>query len=291
VMLDSMPTGTGPWAPSARIRSTGEIELYATGYQDADHRGDLHRYVSTDGIHFRYDGVALQRDEDPCALRGSAIENVTVIPRNDSAGWRMYFAAGTFDCYGWQVFSAVSPDERNWTIEPGIRLPNGGTTPPDAPMTPPWPTGEGMEVDRLANGEWRMIVSAYDRVLPAADVWQITEWRSSDQINWRYVGVVLHTNDVPREARSSLYAPTIRQVAPGLWRMIYTGDNRHDADGRSRLWTAVSTDKTTWQFEGELIGALGSTFLYSSLAGDRVYFLRNDGASANYLAQSRILMP
>jgi hypothetical protein len=290
VVVDSMPTGTGPWAPSARIRSTGEIELYATGYQDADHRGDLHRYVSNDGIHFRYDGVALTRDADPCALRGSAIENVTVVPRDDAPGWRMFFAAGSFPCYGWQVFSAVSDDERNWAIEPGIRLSNGGTVPPDAPSTPPWPTGEGMEVDRLANGEWRMIVSAYERALPAPDVWQITEWRSSDQINWRYVGVVLHTDDVPREARASIYAPTIQQVAPGLWRMIFTGDNRQDSDGRSRLWTAVSTDKQTWQFEGELIGSVGSTFLYSSLAGDRVYFLRNDGASY-YLAQSRILMP
>lgn len=291
VVIDSMPTGTGPWAPSARIRSTGEIELYATAYQDADHRGDLHRYVSNDGIHFRYDGVALQRDADPCALRGSAIENVTVIPRNDAQGWRMYFAAGSFPCYGWQVFSAVSVDERNWTIEPGIRLSNGGTVPPDAAVTPPWPTGEGMEVDRLPNGEWRMIVSAYERVLPAPDVWQITEWRSSDQINWRYVGVVVHTDDVPREARASIYAPTIREVAPGLWRMIFTGDNRQDSNGRSRLWTAVSSDKKNWQFEGELIGATGSTFLYSSLAGDRVYFLRNDGAGGNYLAQARIRMP
>jgi hypothetical protein len=291
LVLDSMPAGTAPWAPSARIRSTGEIELYVTGYQDADHRGDLHRYVSNDGVHFRYDGVALQRDEDPCALRGSAIENVTVIPRSDSPGWRMYFAAGSFPCYGWQVFSAVSDDERNWTIEPGIRLSNGGTVPPDAAVTPPWPTGEGMEVDRLANGEWRMIVSAYERVLPAPDVWQITEWRSSDQINWRYTGVVVHTDDVPREARASVYAPTIREIAPGLWRMIFTGDNRQDSGGRSRLWTAVSSDKKNWQFEGELIGAAGSTFFYSSLAGDRLYFLRSDGASGNYLAQARILMP
>jgi hypothetical protein len=73
--------------------------------------------------------------------------------------------------------------------------------------------------------------------------------------------------------------------------MIFTGDNRQDSDGRSRLWTAVSTDKQKWQFEGELIGAAGSTFFYSSLAGDRLYFLRNDGASGNYLAQTRILMP
>lgn len=291
IVLDSMPTATGPWAPTARVRSSGEIELYATGYQVADNRGDLHRYVSNDGINFRYDGVALRRDADPCALRGSGIENVTVIPRNDAAGWRMFFAAGTFDCYGWQVFSAVSTDERNWTIEPGIRLSNGGSVPSAAPVTPPWPTGEGMEVDRLPNGEWRMIVSAYERVLPSTDVWQITEWRSRDQIDWRYIGVILNTRDVPQEARASIYSPTIREVAPGIWRMVFTGDNRRDASGRSRLWTAVSTDKSRWQFEGELMGAIGSQLLYSSLAGDRVYFLRRDGEGRYYVAQTRVMMP
>ena len=291
LQLDSMPAGTGPWAPSARVNTRGEIELYATGYRtDGPHVGDLHRYVSTDGVSFRYDGLVLRRDADPCAIRGSAVENVTVVPRSDSAGWRMFFAAGSFDCYGWQVFSAVSADERNWTIESGIRLPNGGTLPPDAPVTPPWPTGEGMEVDRLPDGQWRMIVSAYERKLPSTDAWQITEWRSSDQITWRYEGVVLHTDDMPREARASIYSPTIREVAPGLWRMIFTGDNRRDGDGRSRLWTALSTDKRIWHFEGELLGATGTSIYYSSLAADRVYFLRTDGGG-HYLAQARVLMP
>ena len=291
ILLDSMPNATGPWAPTARIRSTGEIEMYATGYQVADNRGDLHRYVSNDGIHFRYDGVAVRRDSDPCALRGSGIENVSIVERNDGPGWRMFFAAGAFDCYGWQVFSAVSGDERNWMIEPGIRLSNGGSVPPDQSVTPPWPTGEGMQVDRMPNGEWRMIVSAYERTLPAQDIWQITEWRSTDQINWRYVGVVLSTSQMPREAQASIYSPAVREFAPGLWRMIMTGDNRRDADSRSRLWTAVSTDKRTWRFEGELMGAVGSQLLYSSLAGDRVYFLRKDGAGPNYIAQTSITMP
>jgi hypothetical protein len=167
IVVDSMPANTGPWAPSARVNSSGQIELYATGYQVTDHRGDLHRYISTDGVTFRYDGVVLRRDSSECDLRGSAIENVTVVPRSDAAGWRMFFSAGSFPCYGWQVFSAVSTDERTWTIEPGIRLGNGGTAPPNAPVTPPWPTGEGMEVDHLPSGEWRMIVSAYERVQPA----------------------------------------------------------------------------------------------------------------------------
>lgn len=291
VLLDSIPAGTGPWAPSARMNTSGEVELYTTGYGVADHRGDLHRYVSTDGITFRYDGVALRRDSSECDLRGSAIESVAIVPRSDGAGWRMFFSAGSFPCYGWQVFSAVSTDERTWAIEPGIRLGNGGTVPPNAPVAPPWPTGEGMDVDRLANGEWRMIVSAYERRVPAEDAWQITEWRSADQINWQYVGVVLSTRDVPREARASVYAPTIREFAPGLWRMIFTGDNRRDGDGRSRLWSAVSTDRSNWVFEGEVLGGVGSDILYSSLANERVYFLRKDGAGPYYLGQTRILMP
>lgn len=148
-----------------------------------------------------------------------------------------------------------------------------------------------MDVDRLPNGEWRMIVSAYERTLPAEDVWQITEWRSTDQLTWRYVGLALSTRDAPPEARASIYAPTIREFAPGLWRMIFTGDNRHDPNGRSRLWTAISTDKANWIFEGELIGAPNTELLYSTLAGDRLYFLRKDGAGPYYLAQTRIVMP
>jgi hypothetical protein len=96
---------------------------------------------------------------------------------------------------------------------------------------------------------------------------------------------------VPREARASVYAPTIREFAPGLWRMIFTADNRYDADGRSRLWSAVSTDRSNWVVEGELLGVTGSDFLYSSLAGDRVYFLRKDGVGPYYLGQTRIRMP
>lgn len=283
--VDSLPANTSPWAPSARVNSRGQVEVYFAAYQfdslASENRGDLHRLVSDDGQVYRYDGVALRRDDDPCAPHGSGIENVTIVPRTDGSGWRMFFAAGSFPCYGWQVFSAVSQDERSWEKEPGVRLSNGGSLPPDDPVTPPWPVGEGMEMDRLASGEWRMIASTYEHVLPRVDKWQIAEWRSSDQLSWRYVSTVLTTREMPSEGSGSIYSPVIREVAPGVFRMIFCGDDRGSTGARSRLWSAVSTDKTSWQLEGEVLGEEGRDVYYATLARDRLIYIRL-GADATY---------
>jgi hypothetical protein len=293
---DSVPQGTSPWAPSMRRNSRGQLEIYSTGYvyhpEDASFRGDLHRYVSDDGIRFRYDGIAIRRDTTPCSLRDNGVENMTIVRRADGAGWRMYFAAGSFDCYGWQVFSAVSDDERNWTIEPGVRITNGSDINATQPPTGPYPAGEGMVVDRLPNGEWRMIVSTYEPVQPRQDVWQITEWRSQDQLTWRYIGPVLTTRDMPREGQSSVFSPTIREFAPGLFRMIFSGDNRRDSDGRFRIWSAVSTDQKTWQLEGELMGAPGVNLFYASLVDETLVLVRRSAdQSTDGLARATVVMP
>src|SRR5207253_6244129 len=195
LQVDSLPAGKEPWAPTARRNSRGEVEIYFAAA--AQLQSDLHRLVSTDGITFRYDGLVLQHDADPCAPQGSGIENVSIVPRADGPGWRMFFAAGSCPCYGWQVFSAVSTDERTWVKEPGVRLSNGGTLPPDAPAAPPWPAGEGMVIEQQPSGQWRMLVGAYEHVMPAEDKFQIIEWRSPDQVNWSYVGPMLTTRDMP----------------------------------------------------------------------------------------------
>jgi hypothetical protein len=89
--VDSTPVGTGFWAPSMRRNSRGELELYYAGYTEYPDstgytRGNLYRLISTDGMQFQFDGIALAHDPDIVALDGRGIENVTVVSRNDGPG-------------------------------------------------------------------------------------------------------------------------------------------------------------------------------------------------------------
>ncbi len=300
--VDSVPSGAIPWVVSARRNTNGQIELYVAMLVDP--RGspfeDLHRYVSDDnGMRFRYDGVVLPHDPSGCALTGFGIENIAVVSRADAPGWRMYFSGGQFYCYGWQVFSAVSTDERTWQSEPGIRLTNTADGQPaqDGPI--PWPVGEGMAIDRLATGGWRMLVGGYEHTDPSDDKFQIVEWSSPDQLNWTYMAPRLTTRQMPAEGQASVYSPTIREFAPGLWRMIFAADNRNDPNGRGRLWSAVSTDLRSWQLERTVIESDLSDYYYSSLVDDFLVFIRDDSGLPPFqgdpylhrLAGARILMP
>ena len=294
--VDSLPSGLRPWAPTLLRNASGALELYFTGYvPDSAHpgefRGHLHRLISEDGQTFHYDGVALAHDDSLCTLNGSGIENVTIVPRAEGAGWRMFYSSGSFGCYGWQVFSAISTDRRIWTKEPGVRLSNGGSIPPDMPVTPPWPVGEGIVVEPLPIGGWRMLVGGYRHIQDYEDKFHIVEWRSTDQLTWTYVGPVFTTDDLPAAGQRSVYSPTVREFAPGLWRMIMTADNLRDPDGRSRIWSAVSTDEVHWQLEGELMGAVGTNLYYSSLVDDLLVFVRLDAGLPRRLASVRVDMP
>jgi hypothetical protein len=297
IAVDSLPDGARPWSPTLVRNESGELELYVTGYMsdstDPNHdRGHLHRLRSLDGgLSFQYAGVALQRDDSLCAVNGSGIENIAIVPRSDAPGWRMYYASGSFGCYGWQVFSAVSSDRQSWTKEPGVRLTNGGSLPPDAPVTPPWPVGEGMVVESLPNGGWRMLVGGYRHLTGAEDKFHIVEWQSTDQVTWSYVGPVLTTDDFPVTGQRSVYSPTVREFAPGLWRMLVTADNLNAPGGRSRLWSAVSTDRNHWQLEGELMGADGTDLFYSTLVDNLLVFIRLDAGQPRRLASVTVDMP
>ena len=267
----------GPWAPSVHLNAAGQLEVYYSNYiYDATAgyiRADLHRLIWLGGNEFQQDGVAISHDDNICSPQGQGIENMTILPRSDSAGFRMLYAAGSFACYGWQVFSAVSADGRTWVKEPGIRIDNGGPG-PSGPF--PWPAGEGMQVFVLPDGEYQLIAGTFERVTPPpVNQWAITEWRSVDQLHWNYVGPVLTVRDMPAGWQGSVYSPTIREFAPGLWRMIFTTDGRGTAGSRSALWTAVSTDREHWQIEGELLGAVGANVYYSAMAGDKVVFVVN----------------
>jgi hypothetical protein len=277
--VDSLPSGVLPWAPTLYRDSQGELELYFTGYvadptSVTGARGSLHRLVSTDDLHFAYSGVALRSADSVCHPEGTGIENIAIVPRAEAAGWRMFYAAGGYDCYGWQVFSAVSNDERTWVKEAGARISNGGKLPPFPPVTVPWPSGEGMVVDRLDSGAWRMLVGAYEHVAPQENKFQIIEWDSPDQLSWRYVGPVLTTREVGTNAHRSVYSPAVQEITPGLYRMFFTGDNLDVRGGRSRLYTAVSRDKAKWQIEGELLADPNTDYFYSTLVDNLLVFIR-----------------
>lgn len=297
VPLDIPPAGQRPWAPTLIRNARGDLDLYFGNYlpdstSPIGARGNLARYVSTDGgASFRWDGEVVQRDTLPCSPAGDGIENIAIAPRADAPGWRMFFAAGGFTCYGWQVFSAVSDDQVAWQREPGVRVSNGGTLPPAAPVGAPWPMGEGMVVDRLPDGAWRMIAGTYEPLTPPVARFEITEWRSDDQLTWSYVRTLLRTTDVGPEAQRSIYSPTIREFAPGLYRMVFTGDNRNQPGGLSRLYSAVSIDMVHWQVEGVLLSSASANLFYSSLVDDLLVFVRQDPGAPVYLAMARVAMP
>jgi len=294
VDADSLRAPAGPWAPSVVQGPAGELQLLYAGFSafpdsSGQTRADLHRLVWLGGNTFRYDGVALTHDDNICSPQGQGIENAVILPRADASGWRMLYAAGSNICYGWQVFSAVSDDGRTWTKESGVRLSNGGV---DPSLPSPWPAGEGMVVDRLPTGEWRMIVASFEHITPPEiNKWQITEWRSPDQLSWTYIGTVLTTRDMPAGWQGSVYSPAIREIAPGLWRMLFTADGRGTPNSRSAIWSAVSTDRLNWQVEGEIIGAAGSNIYYSAFFGDEVLFVRSDGDGPLVLAIAHVRMP
>jgi hypothetical protein len=293
ISTDSLNAPAGPWAPSVGRGPDGALAVYYTAFAETPDssgftRGDLHRLQWLGGNQFRYDGVMLTHDDDICSPQGQGIENVAIVPRSDGAGWRMLYAAGSSLCYGWQVFSATSDDGRVWSKEPGVRLSNGGV---DSTFPPPWPAGEGMVVEQVPGGEWRMIVSTFEHLSPPKVKWQITEWRSPDQLTWQYVGPVLTTRDMPTGWQGSVYSPTIRQVAPGLWRMLFTADGRGSPGSRSAIWSAVSMDSETWQVESEVIGGTGSNIYYAAFLEDRVVFVRRDGNGVLGLATALLSMP
>jgi hypothetical protein len=87
-----------------------------------------------------------------------------------------------------------------------------------------------------------------------------------------------------------VYSPTIRPIAQGLWRMLFTADGRGTPGSRSAIWSAVSTDRTHWQLEGEVLGASATNLFYSALLGDLVVFIRSDGGGQR-LSIATVLMP
>ena len=292
IETDSLPAGAwAAWAPTLRRNSAGEAELYLALYPiDRDGnvrtRASLHRFRSRDLRRFEYDGVALAPGDPECSLFGSGIENVSIVPRAEGGGWRMFFAGGSFECYGWQVFSAVSSDERTWVVEEGVRVTNRNPLEPHSPTGSGWPVGEGMELDQLPDGTWRMLTGGYEPLEPRDERFQIVEWRSTDQLNWTYTSARLRHSELPDAAMRFVYAPNVREIAPGLFRMIFAATGT-----TGRLYSAVSTDREQWQIEGELMPTSEYDMRYVTLLDDTIVFIRHGGGRWYEVVRATVRMP
>ena len=228
---DSIPSGVGVWAPSARLNSQGQAEVYFAGYRlvpdsNGQGPGDLYRFVSNDGANFKFDGMVLAHDTTSgWPLTGSGIENITrLCPGPMVLGGGCTTPQGASGVTDGQVFSAVSTDERTpWIPEAGIESPMAELYPPAPRATPPYPAGEGIVADQapsgLANAGWRV----YEQVQPPQQKFQVIEWDSPDQINWTYSGPVLSTRQLPPTGDARRYSPTITQLAPGLANGLHGG--------------------------------------------------------------------
>src|SRR5437879_9487360 len=143
---------------------------------------------------------------------------------------------------GWQLYSAASPDRRTWT-KIGVAIANGYP----AAMRP---VGEGMMVDQLPDGSWRMVMGAYEPSPSTVNAWQITEWRSTDQLSWQFVRTLVSSTTMPIEGRCAVYAPSIRQIGPSMWRLVFAAHRMCGSPQYAAIYSAVSSDLVHWQFEG-----------------------------------------
>jgi hypothetical protein len=73
--------------------------------------------------------------------------------------------------------------------------------------------------------------------------------------------------------------------------MLLTADDLNIPGGRSRLWSAVSIDKLTWQLEGELLSTPGASYFYSTLEGDRLVTVCGSDLRSRHLCTVTVQMP
>ena len=275
------------WAPSADTAPDGTVELYFGNYVfDSSYganRSNLVRLLSPDGLNFHYDTLMLPYGPDVNGADGRGIENTVVFPSADGTGWKMLYSGGN-QTSGWSVYGASSSDRRNW-VKTGPVIGNGypGTV---------RPIGEGLLIDRLSDGTWRLIVAAYEPLPSQINTFAITEWHSTDQTVWTYVRTLVSPLEVPLYGIRVTYSPVIQKIGASLWRMIFTADNlSEDAGGASALWSAVSIDFQHWQIEGVLLNSPDANLLYSALARNHLYFLRQGPDHVTHLATVALEMP
>jgi hypothetical protein len=73
--------------------------------------------------------------------------------------------------------------------------------------------------------------------------------------------------------------------------MLFTADGRATPGRRSAIWSAVSTDRSHWQVEAEVVGGSGTNLYYSTMLDDQVFFERSDIGGELRLASAKVTMP
>jgi len=283
-----------PWAPSADLAPDGTIELYLGDYVldtgTARNRSSLVRLLSTDGVNFTWDTTMVGYDTvDVYTDDGRGVENTVVFPDAHGNGWRMLYSGGG-DSTGWQVYGATSPDRRHWT-KAGVVIGNGYPNPVR-------PSGEGMVVDQLPDGSWRLVMGSFPPSPNPLTQWAVTVWKSTDQVTWTYETTWISPQNLPPVGVRAAYSPSVRQIGPSMWRVLFTADQLNGApnpslvnNGQSGVWSAVSSDLVNWTVEGLLVGATNTNLYYTALAGNRLYFVRTDLGQSNRLATVQVSMP
>jgi len=273
-----------PWAPSLRVLGDGRVELYLANYEyDAANdinRADLLRFTQLSPTQFTFDGVALRHGDSLQDGDGRGIENVVIMPDAGGNGWRMLYGGGN-ETSGWELYGATSTDGINWKKD-GPVIENGY---PDVR-----PVGEGMVLDRLSDGTWRLLMGAYEPAPSSVNAWEITEWRSNDQHSWQFVRTIVSSTTMPPEARCAVYAPSLRQIGSSMWRMVFAGHSMCGTLQSEAIYSAISSDLVNWQFEGRLMGGDVNKLSYGAMANDFLYFIRQDNDGPPRLAVVHIDM-
>lgn len=145
-------------------------------------------------------------------------------------GWRLY-VEGRSQEERRAIFSAISPDGLNFTLEPGARLldresPHGYGTPCCVPLE--------------AGGVWRLYYYHYD-----GSAWAIRSARSQDGIDWRPEPGDRVVQTLPEESYA-VYSPHVIRLANGGWRMYYAGWS-DDREMRGCILAADSADGLAWR--------------------------------------------
>lgn len=285
-----LPDTMVPWAPTALPTAEGTTLFFAGYAFDSTvqtKRADLHYATSTDGVHFTYRGVALPRDTAYYDYRSLGVENVFVVPRDDGPGCRMFASAGSI-WWVWMVFSAVSDNCKDWTWEDGPAVPGVIEN-----LVIGRPAGEGMHVWQDSTGVWWMILGAYPAGDGEVQLWSIGLYRGIHQRSWEYVRTLIYPGPVGRERAA--FAPSVVEFAPGLYRMFFAGDGDVGGPGgpTGRIFSAVSRNRMDWIEEGPVLdlGLPDRGPTYSSVVGNRLYYLIHDQDIDPYLAAATIEQP
>jgi hypothetical protein len=116
-------------------------------------------------------------------------------------------------------------------------------------------------------------------------------YRGTTQLSWTQEKMLILPGPPGSGRERAVYGPAVVEVAPHLWRMFFAGDDHFVVDplsGQSAIWSAVSSDRVNWQFEGEVLRLPQGGACYPSVIGDMIYYLQCQPWADSRLAAARI---